>query len=160
MDAATLRWILVVVGIVVVGSIFLFGNPSKKKAPKASRRRDENKRAVSAERREPTLDGAPDVADPLRDVESGGQGELNIGATPEPEPERRPEPRQAPLGPPPDRIVSLFLLARDNHVITGAELLQATVNTGSESVCSSSNASRSLSLLQLKTCCTHTSDVD
>ena len=28
--------------------------------------------------------------------------------------------------------MSLFLLARDNHVITGAELLQATVSTGLE----------------------------
>ena len=35
-------------------------------------------------------------------------------------------------GPPPDKITTLFLLAKDNHIITGAELLQATVNTGME----------------------------
>lgn len=131
MDASTLRWILIVVGILIVGSIFLFGNPSKKKAPKASRRREAMKKAQAAERREPTLDGEPESVS-LEDMELGGQGELNIGATPEPELKREPERKQAPLGPPPDRIVTLFLLARDNHVITGADLLQATVSTGME----------------------------
>lgn len=131
MDASTLRWILIVVGILIVGSIFLFGNPSKKKAPKASRRRAAMKKAQAAERREPTLDGEPESVS-LEDMELGGQGELNIGATPEPELKREPERKQAPLGPPPDRIVTLFLLARDNHVITGADLLQATVSTGME----------------------------
>jgi cell division protein ZipA len=131
LDASTLRWILIVVGILIVGSIFLFGNPSKKKAPKASRRREAMKKAQAAERREPTLDGEPESVS-LEDMELGGQGELNIGATPEPELKREPERKQAPLGPPPDRIVTLFLLARDNHVITGADLLQATVSTGME----------------------------
>ena len=131
MDASTLRWILIVVGILIVGSIFLFGNPSKRKAPKASRRRAAMKKAQAAERREPTLDGEPESVS-LEDMELGGQGELNIGATPEPELKREPERKQAPLGPPPDRIVTLFLLARDNHVITGADLLQATVSTGME----------------------------
>ena len=131
MDASTLRWILIVVGILIVGSIFLFGNPNKKKAPKASRRRAAMKKAQAAERREPTLDGEPESVS-LEDMELGGQGELNIGATPEPELKREPERKQAPLGPPPDRIVTLFLLARDNHVITGADLLQATVSTGME----------------------------
>jgi cell division protein ZipA len=131
LDASTLRWILIVVGILIVGSIFLFGNPNKKKAPKASRRRAAMKKAQAAERREPTLDGEPESVS-LEDMELGGQGELNIGATPEPELKREPERKQAPLGPPPDRIVTLFLLARDNHVITGADLLQATVSTGME----------------------------
>ncbi len=68
----------------------------------------------------------------MEGVAPGGQGELPISSDPEPAPEPTPAKRQAPLGPPPDRIVSLFLLARDNHVITGAELLQATVSTGME----------------------------
>lgn len=132
MDASTLRWILIILGIIVVGSIFLFGNPSKKKSPKASRRRDERKRAAAGERREPTLEGSSETAEPMEDLDPGGQGELNIDASSGPEVERRPEKQQAPLGPPPDRIVTLFLLARDNHAITGAELLQATVSTGME----------------------------
>jgi cell division protein ZipA len=132
LDASTLRWILIVVGILIVGSIFLFGNPSKRKAPKASRRREAMRKAQAAERREPTLDGEPEAIASMEDMELGGQGELNIGATPEPEVRREPAKQQAPLGPPPDRIVTLFLLARDNHVITGADLLQATVSTGME----------------------------
>lgn len=128
MDTSTLRWILIVVGIIVVGSIFLFGNPEKKRKPKASRK----SRGTVAERREPTLDGAgaegpdPESGDGPVAVEEGGQGELDIGgAAPEARPSR-------PAGPPPDKITSLFLLARDNHVVTGAELLQATVSTGME----------------------------
>lgn len=131
MDASTLRWILVVVGIIVVGSIFLFGNPEKRRKPKASRRKDEKKARPGAKRREPTLQGVSG-GETMEGVAPGGQGELPIGSEPEPEPEPKPVKRQAPLGPPPDRIVSLFLLARDNHVITGAELLQATVSTGME----------------------------
>ena len=134
MDDSTLRWILIVIGVIIVGSIFLFGNPSKKKAPKASPRRATTKGDGSAGRREPTLVGAqPDEAeDPLADVGEGGQGELAIDEEPEAKPAAEPPKRKVPLGPPPDRIVTLFLLARDSHVISGAELLQATVNTGLE----------------------------
>jgi cell division protein ZipA len=134
LDASTLRWILIVIGVVVVGSIFLFGNPSKKKAPKASPRRAKTRSDGSATRREPTLDSAqPGAADDLfADVEEGGQGELAIDDEPAPEAVAEPPKRRAPAGPPPDRIVTLFLLARDNHVISGAELLQATVSTGLE----------------------------
>lgn len=136
MEASTLRWILVVIGIVIVGSIFLFGNPEKKRKPKASRK--ENKRGQ--ERREPTLDsdsgdgadGGPPLADRADPDFSEGQRELDIGGVePAPAPKRPPPPRK-PAGPPPDKIVTLFLLATDNRTITGAELLQATVNTGME----------------------------
>jgi cell division protein ZipA len=134
LDASTLRWILIVIGVVVVGSIFLFGNPSKKMAPKASPRRAKTRGDGSATRREPTLDSAqPGAADDLfADVEEGGQGELAIDDEPAPEAVAEPPKRRAPAGPAPDRIVTLFLLARDNHVISGAELLQATVSTGLE----------------------------
>lgn len=132
MDGSTLRWILIVIGVIIVGSIFLFGNPNKKKAPKASPRR--RKAKDEAVRREPTLDRAhaDAEADPLAEIEEGGQGELAIDEGPAPEPAPEPPKRRAPAGPPPDRIVTLFLLARDNHAISGAELLQATVNTGLE----------------------------
>jgi cell division protein ZipA len=131
-EASTLRWILVVVGIVIVGSIFLFGNPEKKRKPKASRK--ENRRGQ--ERREPTLAGEsgdpaghePGGAEPAGPDFSEGQRELDIGGV---EPAAKPPPRpRKPAGPPPDKIVTLFLLATDNRIITGAELLQATVNTG------------------------------
>lgn len=138
METSTLRWILIVVGIVIVASIFLFGNPNKKRKPKASRKvqTDDNQRL------EPTLDGsAQDNEARELEAEGGagdgdlpGQGELEVDSE-KPAPERqsgaRPRPRpRKPAGPPPDQIITLFLLASDNRIITGADLLQATVNTG------------------------------
>jgi cell division protein ZipA len=131
-EASTLRWILIVVGIIIVGSIFLFGNPEKKRKPKASRK----SKAEKAQRREPTLDNSgageeePQHEGQAEEADAAGQGELDIGEA-EVEPRPAPAPRK-PAGPPPEKIITLFLLAADNHVITGAELLQATVNTGME----------------------------
>lgn len=134
METATLRWILIIVGLIIVGAIFLFGNPDKKRKPKASRK----KPSELTDRREPTLEGGPG-AGWENDAESEGldddgdlsaQRELDIGSGQRPV---RPAPRpRKPAGPPPDKIVTLFLLASDNRVITGAELLQATVSTGME----------------------------
>ena len=132
METSTLRWILIVVGVLIVASIFLFGNPEKKRKPKASRKVKKD----STQRLEPTLDGsaAEDAARELElegetaDGDLLGQGELDIGGE---QVASRPEPQpRKPSGPPPDKIVTLFLLATDNRVITGAELLQATVHTG------------------------------
>ncbi|MCW8873114.1 MAG: cell division protein ZipA [Xanthomonadales bacterium] len=140
MDTSTLRWILIIVGVVIVASIFLFGNPDKKRTPKASRRdesspRGHRKKGASM-RQEPTLAGLGEGATPSGGAggpegEPGGQGELDIDAAESAVLAEPPKPRKPP-GPPPDKIVSLFLLARDNHMINGAELLQATVNTGME----------------------------
>ena len=140
MDTSTLRWILIIVGVVIVASIFLFGNPEKKRKPKASRRdesspRDRRKKGAS-KRQEPTLEGLGEGATTAGgagspDGEPGGQGELDIGAAEAAVLKEPPKPRK-PAGPPPDKIVSLYLLARDNHMINGAELLQATVSTGME----------------------------
>lgn len=157
MDTSTLRWILIVVGVVIVASIFLFGNPERKRKPKASRLGEGDKRSArgrgkgTALRREPTLEGgtAGSGGEPGEDDvgETQGQGELAIDAPPtqhtgpltgqQAGPQgalravARTRPRK-PAGPPPEKIVSLFLLARDNHLITGADLLQATVSTGME----------------------------
>ena len=133
MDAVTLRWVLIVIGLVIIGLIFVFGNPEKKKSPRASRRASQRGRKAGQEseskRREPTMgagDGSAesDTAD-SSGPESGGQGELAIGNEAEP----KPEPAK-PSGPPPDRILTLYLLARDNRMITGAELLEGAVKTG------------------------------
>lgn len=145
MDTSTLRWILIVIGVVIVAAIFLFGNPEKKRTPKASRVDEGEARGGkrrgkrgAAERREPTLDGGDATGAAGTDDAlgaGGGQGELNIDASPpppillRPPPPPPPRPRKPP-GPPPEKIVSLFLLARDNHRISGAQLLQATVSTG------------------------------
>jgi len=138
LDTSTLRWILIIVGVLIVASIFLFGNPDKQRKPKASRR-DESKpsrrgKKGASKRREPTLDGGGEDgtysgSEAGADGEPSAQGELDIFAAESSAPKAPPKPRK-PAGPPPDKIVSLFLLARDNHVINGAELLQATVSTG------------------------------
>jgi cell division protein ZipA len=140
LETATLRWILIIVGVVIVASIFLFGNPEKKRKPKASRRaekaaRDRRKKGAS-QRLEPTLDGggegtASGSAGSGDPDAPGGQRELDIGSAAAAAAKAPARPSK-PAGPPPDKIISLFLLARDNHLINGAELLQATVSTGME----------------------------
>lgn len=134
MDASTLRWILVIVGIIIIGSVWLFYNLEKNRKPKATRRQAGTRKKAAAERREPTLDGTGEeaVTDGTSATETGGQGELNITAAAEPEQRKEPPRRKTPAGPPPDKIITLFLLAGDNHRINGAELLQATVATGME----------------------------
>jgi len=134
LETSTLRWVIIIIGVLVLGSVFLFGNPNKKSKPRASRKTDANK----SERREPTLEGAPDQT-PDYEIETGdpdylaetGQQELPIDQM-EPEVEEFPSEPTRPAGPPPDKISSLFLLSRDNHIINGAELLQAALNAGLE----------------------------
>lgn len=135
MDTSTLRWILIIIGVIIVASIFLFGNPEKRRSPKASRK------AMNRERREPTMDSPPtdahhgtvDESDaPAGADEAFGQGELDIGQVEPPAQTPAPSPPPETMGPPPEKIISLFLLARDNHVVSGAELLQAAVSTGME----------------------------
>lgn len=125
MDTATLRWVIIIIGLIILGAIFLFGSPEKKQKPRASRR----KSAPETDRREPTLD-EPDPAEPL---ELQGQGELPIGRK-EPAMESAAKPRtpRKPAGPPPEKIVTLFLLADENKPIMGADLLQAALKTGME----------------------------
>jgi cell division protein ZipA len=130
MEASTLRWTIIVIGIMVLGAIFLFGSPEKKKKPRASRR----KPLDIAERLEPTLEPvepSPQTGEPEEIV---GQGELPIGDSAPLEPVllmKPPKPKKPP-GPEPDKIVTLFLMARDNHNMGGAELLEAAIKTGME----------------------------
>jgi cell division protein ZipA len=128
-ESSTLRWVLIIVGLVILGLIFIFGNPEKKRKPRASRRESVRRRGAvdSAARREPTV--GPSTADSEKgdETEAGNQGELEIGAT---RPEGQPRMTIRPPVPEPEQIVSLFLMAQDNHVITGAQLLEAAVKTG------------------------------
>lgn len=137
MDDSIFRWILVVAGILIIAGIFLFGNPDKKRKPRASRKRTHAKRV----RHEPALDsdqgevdGDGDELDTRQaelaidlasesDAVTGGVGETRI----EPKLDNKPK---APAAPLPDKIVTLFLQARDKHTITGIELLDAAVKSG------------------------------
>ena len=140
MDTSTLRWILIIIGVIVLVAIRLFFNPEKKRRPKASRRKKDGGKELDQDRQEPTLSSLPgdqhggsdpDFGEAFAEIDASDQGELPIeqpdadSAAPSPG-------RKTPSGPPADMIVSLFLLAKDKHIITGAELLQAMVSTGME----------------------------
>lgn len=145
METSTLRWILVFAGLALLVGLFVFGNPNKKRKPKPPRpRRRSNRRAKAAvERQEPTLGDAPpsrfDEPEPPRfdeddEPRSGEQAELNIDATATQKPDKPrtpPEPDLPPL-PPPEKVIVLYLQARDNRRVSGAELLSATLKSGME----------------------------
>lgn len=133
METSTLRWILIIAGIALLAGLFLFGNPERKARKPRPRKRaaagkraksgNRRKQAAEATRREPTLDGPGQPADP--DSAAGTaveQGELNIG-------DESPG-RQPPPGPPPDKVLTLYLQARDNRKIAGAELLEVALKSG------------------------------
>jgi len=137
MDSFTFRTILIVVGILIIVGIFLFGSPDRKRKPRASRKRVHAQRV----RREPALDKEPREGGDFEEAGDGRQAELNIGLPDESADaasarlERRIEPRldsgpKAPPAPLPDKIVTLFLQARDNHKISGIELLDASLKSG------------------------------
>ena len=133
MDISTFRWILIIAGIAIVAGIFLFGNPDRKRKPRASRKRIHAQRV----RREPALDSEAGGEDDLEGDFDSRQTELEIGGTaqdggpiePRFETEKLDKPRE-PTGPPPDKIVTLFLQSRDKHIITGIELLDASLKSG------------------------------
>jgi len=132
MDISTFRWILIIAGVAIVAGIFLLGNPDKKRKPRASRKRIHAQRV----RREPVLDSEgnndwddddSEVRQPelaiggLDDYESAVDSGMQTGIDTKP---------RAPAAPLPDKIVTLFLQARDNHVITGVDLLDASLKSG------------------------------
>jgi cell division protein ZipA len=135
MDISNLRWILIIVGIGIIAAIILFGNPDKKRKPRASRKRIHAARV----RREPVLD--TDEDDP-EDTHDSRQTELAIDALPVTEGRMEPsfgsvegdvvQEEVSPLAdvPRPDMIVTLFLQARDNHYITGVQLLDISLKSG------------------------------
>jgi len=133
MDISTFRWVLIIAGIAIVTGIFLFGNPDKKRKPRASRKRVHAQRV----RREPVLDSEGNVDEGNADELGVRQPELAIGGLDEGEfavdsnnePGFSTKPK-APAAPLPDKIVTLFVQARDNHLITGVELLDASLKSG------------------------------
>jgi cell division protein ZipA len=127
MDISTFRWILIIAGVVVLALIFLLGSPERKKK-RASRKLKArpNKKRSDRERREPVLETSAEQAGDEDEFGSseGLQPELDIAVRDE-QKENRPPP-----GPPPDKIITLFLQARDNHRISGVDLLEAALKSG------------------------------
>ena len=145
MDISTFRWILIIVGIAIVLGIFLFSNPDKKRKPKASRKtrvkrkpRATRKRSHARRvRREPVIETTQDeipegdhegeAMQAELDIDGLGGQEARIEPVLEAVREIKPKPVAKPM---PDKIVTLFLQARDNHIITGVELLDASLKSG------------------------------
>jgi cell division protein ZipA len=133
MDISTFRWILIIAGIALIAGLYLFGVRDKKRKPRASRKRVHAQRV----RREPSLESDSGGEEPGEQDHDAQQAELAIGdpmdsaSRIEPQLESgldiKPKQPEAPL---PDRIITLFLQARDNHIITGVELLDASLKSG------------------------------
>lgn len=134
METSTLRWILVIAGLVLIAGLFLFGNPNRKpkRRPPRPRRGPNRRRAARRGRKEPVrtrqepeLDttgaSAPDGPEPRQQAPS--QPDLGIG-------EVEPPPEPKPAATPPEKVVVLYLKARDNRRIAGAELLGVTLKSG------------------------------
>lgn len=145
MDFTNFRWILVIAGIAILAGIFLFGNPDRKRKPRASRKRASRSRAANERvRQEPVLEfdtaqestsEAPDHDE--RQVElainDGGQPATRVEpdfGDQQPDGQVVEQKPKTPPPPPPDKIVTLFLQARDNHYITGVELLDVSLKSG------------------------------
>jgi cell division protein ZipA len=133
MDISTFRWILIIAGILLIGGIYLFGIRDKKRKPRASRKRIHAQRV----RREPALDSTANRQDEYADDFDARQTELDIGGTPKGESSVEPHIKagldikpKTPPAPLPDKIVTLFLQARDDHIVTGVELLDASLKSG------------------------------
>ena len=132
MDISTFRWVLIIAGIAIVAGIFLFGTPDKKRKPRASRKHATTQRPPQEPASEPDQN-SEGVHEGDYD---GRQTELNIAdhgddtrTEPQLEPSQQEKP-ETPAAPPPDKIITLFLQARDNHIITGIELLDASLKSG------------------------------
>lgn len=124
MDISSFRWILIIVGVLIIAGIFVLGNPEKKPRRRASRK--QNRRRQAPERREPTLDkGTPPSRFDEEPAAEAAQGELQMDTG-----QAGPGSSGAAAGPPPDKIVTLYLQARDNHRISGVELLDAALKSG------------------------------
>jgi cell division protein ZipA len=61
MDISSFRWVLIVVGIAIVAGIFLFGNPDRKRKPRASRKRVHAQRVLDAPLKLGRVFGAHDI---------------------------------------------------------------------------------------------------
>ncbi len=137
MDISTFRWILIIAGSAIIAGIYLFGIRDKKRKPRASRKHVHARKV----RREPVLDTTGATGDEQGSGTESRQRELEIGDSSEDlfrvdphfeegAPQDKDRERKSPPGPPPEKIITLFLQARDKHVITGVELLDASLKSG------------------------------
>ena len=114
-----LRWILILIGAVLLIGIVLFANPEReRRRPQRRRKRREPRIAPAGETRadaESASDDAPATGD------RSGAREASAGAADQP---------QAAGAPNADKIVYLYLVARGDRRIAGVELLDAAIKAG------------------------------
>lgn len=128
MEASTLRLILIVAGVLIIGGILLFGNPERKKHRHASRReRLKENEAEAAELEESAdPDGVQQELKALGELIAQDRDEKQ-----QEEDEVVPVINEPPP-PKPDKIVSLCIQSSGNGFITGVELLDAAMKAGLE----------------------------
>ena len=126
MDKDGLRLILIIVGVLIIGGILLFGNPERRKKKHASRRQ---KGDPGGDAETSTETGGEVIQQELEDIGKLIAEERELNADSEPLDVSPPE-QQKPAVPEPDMIVSIYLRARANRVISGVQLLEATTKAG------------------------------
>lgn len=118
MEADNLRLILIVLGVLLLAAIYFFGRPRKPDQGKRVAQRREG-------RIEPVIDG--ESAPVLEDAEPGEQPELPLADTDAEPREPRPGAR-AEQGY--DRIVTLFVSAREGEMLEGSDIVVAAEKAG------------------------------
>lgn len=111
MSANELRILLLIVGAFVLLAIYYFGRPQR------------NEGGSSVRRREPWLGEGEGEEDAERPFDADAE------VAPEPEPPRGPQPGERPAQDY-DRILTLYLVAREGQKIRGAELVVAAEKAG------------------------------
>ena len=132
MENISLRLILITIGVLLIAGIFLFGNPDRRKRKHASRKGQ----AATGDKARKSKPGRSRRADDeleqelkeLGDLIAEDQRRLRSG---EKAPDRPAKPKK-PAGPPPDKIVTLYIRHSENRAITGVQLLDAAIKAGLE----------------------------
>jgi len=133
MESFSLRLILITIGVLLIAGIFLFGNPERRKRKHASRKGqsttgEKHRKSKSGSRARRADDDLEQELKELGDLIAEDQRRLRSG---EKAPER-PAKSQKPAGPPPDKIVTLYIRHSENRAITGVQLLDAAIKAGLE----------------------------
>jgi len=122
-----------IAGLAIIAGIYLFGVRDKKRKPRALHKRAHAQRTW----REPALDAErdsegdhgeePDPRQTELEIDGSRESQTRIEPLLEPAVDANPD---TPPPPAPDKIVTLFVQARDNHIITGVDLLDASLKSG------------------------------
>ena len=132
MENISLRLILITIGVLLIAGIFLFGNPERRKRKHASRKEKSaagaKPRKQKAGRNRRTDEDLEQELKELGDLIAEDQRRIRSGEADSEAPAKA----KKPAGPPPDKIVTLYIRHRENRPITGVQLLDAAIKAGLE----------------------------